>query len=128
MSKGTTDNQTLELGAIARLVVDVVLVQQLIRFRDGIVALRTAWNQGHKEDHAWCARELCKGSREIRFQLGPPEDSHPKAVMEIIDLFHLAAESIHADPNDPADKDLAVYKKNIAERARLIEARLDQPK
>lgn len=120
MSEGMTHGLPPPLNVITKLLVDVVLVQQLNRFYDTLVALRTAGQEGDRKRYSATAARLCKKSREIRFQLGPPEHSPEQAVRGIVALLTLASNEIKFDPEDPQEGDLALYSANIRERSRLI--------
>jgi len=116
----------LAIGMVTRLLTDLLLVQLLVRFRDtavnGLLG-KAPQDASALDEHRKVARRLCQWSREIRFQLGPPEDSPQKAVEGIAALFEYAADAILLPVRRrrcALKEQLELYAGNIRERAKLI--------
>ena len=120
MDKANED--LLKLTAVHGLLEDRVLVQLLDRFRDDVLMLRST-RDSDQSAHRQIASRLCKTSREIRFQLGPPTDSPVDTVLEIVGLLNLAADEMVV-PSD--DNDFIQYQKNVRERGRLVLEALEE--
>lgn len=89
-----------------------VLTSLLRELRSAIDDLKQSKEVGRCE----IAMSICVLSREIRFELGPPDEVQPSLVTKLVALFEEAAHEIEISGDDT----VRVYADNIRVRATAI--------
>lgn len=93
-------------------VLDPILLGYIEGFEAGVEVVKMSAGDGHRQ----AAMKLCELARDIRFRLGPPDESPPELTERIVQLFRSAVDCIepHGDPLVDA------FRTHIRERADIL--------